>query len=151
MQALVESEGSYAATRPRYQMPAEPDPQWIENLYDDSTHTHDAAAVAIAYMVNSQAVPQRIQQVNQMLQGDWEIPEEQEPMILIVSGSPAESRACAELMGFGQYHHVEHYKDMQKYPRSSVYLYGTGRKRTDYGAIEGLFLMYGHDVIDMNE
>jgi hypothetical protein len=73
------------------------------------------------------------------------------PIILIIGGSAGESKVCAQIFGFKNWLHVEGYKDIQKYPGSSCYLYGTGRDRKDYPAIEGMFLQYNQHVVDLNE
>lgn len=71
--------------------------------------------------------------------------------ILIVGGHKQESYEFACMMGFPKYIHVYHYRDMLKYRRASVYVVGTGAEREDFPAIEGLFLIGGHTVMDMNE
>lgn len=71
--------------------------------------------------------------------------------VLIVGLNQEDSFDLAHLLGFTNAVHVTHYSDMMKYPGLSVYITERGRERTDFGAIEGLFIRGNHSVIDIME
>lgn len=77
-----------------------------------------------------------------------------ENMILIIAITANEAKKFAkEVMGWKQseWVYVKEYADMMKYRNSSVYICGEARTRSDFGAIEGLFILGNHTVVDMNE
>lgn len=90
------------------------------------------------------------------IQGDWAIPAKtaQENMILVIASTVEEATQFAkDIMGWKghEWVFVDNYNKMLSYRNSSVYICGEGRERKDFGAIEGLFLIGGHSVMDMNE
>lgn len=72
-------------------------------------------------------------------------------MILIIAGNYQEAKDFVDMMGFVFWVNVDHYRAMLRHRCCSVYIVGTGAERADFPAIEGLFLMGGHTVMDMNE
>lgn len=83
-------------------------------------------------------------------------PKQESPVqpVLIIAGSREEAQEFAvAIMGWGtnQWVYIDSYMKIHQYRNSSVYLVGTARERSDFPAIEGLFLMNKHEVLDTNE
>lgn len=74
-------------------------------------------------------------------------------MVLVIAGSKQEYSEFLHMMGLPawQCKYVDQFSVMMMHMRASVYIVGTARERADFPAIEGLFILGHHTVLDMNE
>jgi hypothetical protein len=73
-------------------------------------------------------------------------------MILIIAGTYEEAHEyVTSQLGVPrhQWHYVRDYKDMAKFGSCSVHIVGSARARDDFEAIQGLFRIYHHQVLDL--
>lgn len=79
-------------------------------------------------------------------------PERFVDMILIIAGTYEEAHEyVTSQLGVPRHawHYVRDYKDMAKFGSCSVHIVGSARARDDFEAIQGLFLIYNHQVLDL--
>lgn len=70
---------------------------------------------------------------------------------LILAGDKTEAMQFATFMGLNNWVFLENTRMLMNYNGSTVYIVGGGRYRSDFGAIEGLFLMNNITQVDMDD